>query len=57
MWSTTGDTPQDWIVTVASRGGVWWHYSGGAVQCLAEYCDGTVEPWALPPVVPEVNRC
>ncbi|GGW43031.1 SMI1/KNR4 family protein [Streptomyces xantholiticus] len=57
MWSTTGDSPQDWIVTVASRGGGWWHYAGGAVQFLAEYCDGTLEPWALPPVAPEVTPC
>ncbi|MFD0369626.1 SMI1/KNR4 family protein [Streptomyces sp. NPDC127114] len=48
MWSTTGPTPQDWVVTVASRGGAWWHYEGGAVQFLAEYCTGAVEPWGLP---------
>ncbi|MFF2570982.1 SMI1/KNR4 family protein [Streptomyces sp. NPDC058084] len=40
MWSTTGPTPQDWVVTVASRGGAWWHYAGGVVQFLAEYCTG-----------------
>ncbi|WP_330309837.1 MULTISPECIES: SMI1/KNR4 family protein [unclassified Streptomyces] len=57
MWSTTGATPQDWIVTVASRSGGWWHYSGGSVQFLAEYCDGTLEPWALPPIEAEVTPC
>ena len=27
----------------------------GAVQFLAEYCEGTLEPWALPPVGTEVT--
>lgn len=57
LWSTTGDSPQQWLVTIASRNGGWWHYQGGAVQFLAEYCDGTLEPWALPPVDPEVTPC
>ncbi|MEU2490770.1 SMI1/KNR4 family protein [Streptomyces sp. NPDC007883] len=57
LWTTAGDTPQDWIVTVASRGGGWWHYAGGAVQFLAEYAGGTLEPWALPSLVPEVTPC
>lgn len=57
LWSTTGDNPQQWLVTIASRNGGWWHYEGGAVQYLAELCDGTLEPWALPPVDPEVTPC
>ncbi|MFF5977129.1 SMI1/KNR4 family protein [Streptomyces sp. NPDC012769] len=54
MWSTTGPTPQDWVVTVASRGGAWWHYGGGAVQFLAEYCTGILEPWGLPTIDLEI---
>ncbi|MBM9623979.1 SMI1/KNR4 family protein [Streptomyces zhihengii] len=54
MWSTTGGSPQDWIVTVASRGGAWWHYGGGSVQFLAEHCNGTLEHWGLPPIDLEV---
>ncbi|MFI0941612.1 SMI1/KNR4 family protein [Streptomyces sp. NPDC021020] len=54
MWSTTGESPQDWIVTVASRGGAWWHYGGGAVQFLADYCTGALEPWGLPPIDLEI---
>lgn len=54
MWRTTGPTPQDWVVTVASRGGAWWHYGGGAVQFLAEYCTGDLEPWGLPPINLEI---
>ncbi|WP_106436618.1 MULTISPECIES: SMI1/KNR4 family protein [Streptomyces] len=50
LWSTTGDGPQDWLVTVASHNGGWWHYAGGAVQFLAELCDGTLEPWELPSI-------
>ncbi|MEV7526371.1 SMI1/KNR4 family protein [Streptomyces sp. NPDC091371] len=57
MWSTAGETPQGWFVTVASRGGAWWHYAGGAVQFLAELCDGTVEPWSLRMFDPEVTPC
>ncbi|MEU2110201.1 SMI1/KNR4 family protein [Streptomyces sp. NPDC019507] len=57
LWTTAGDTPQDWIVTVASRSGGWWHYAGGAVQFLAEYAGGTLEPWALPSLGPEVSPC
>ncbi|WP_151772129.1 SMI1/KNR4 family protein [Streptomyces abyssomicinicus] len=55
MWSTTGPTPQDWVVTVATRGGAWWHFGGGAVQFLAEYCTGGLEPWGLPPINLEVS--
>ena len=57
LWSTPGDDPQQRLVTIASRNGGWWHYEGGAVQFLAELCDGTLEPWALPPVAPEVTPC
>ncbi|TGB02603.1 SMI1/KNR4 family protein [Streptomyces palmae] len=57
LWRTTGDDPQHWTVTVASRNGGWWYYEGGAVQFLAEYCAGTLEPWALPPVTAEVTPC
>ncbi|MFJ3728928.1 SMI1/KNR4 family protein [Streptomyces sp. NPDC090045] len=55
MWSTAGASPQEWRVTVAGRGGAWWHYEGGAVQFLAELCDGTLEPWGLRVVGPEVT--
>ncbi|MFJ3903536.1 SMI1/KNR4 family protein [Streptomyces sp. NPDC090025] len=54
MWSTTGPSPEDWVVTVATRGGAWWHYGGGAVQFLAEYCTGALEPWDLPLIDLEV---
>ncbi|MEV7524177.1 SMI1/KNR4 family protein [Streptomyces sp. NPDC091371] len=57
VWSTAGETPQQWFVTVAGRGGAWWHYEGGAVQFLAELCDGTVEPWGLCLFDPEVTPC
>ncbi|MGY0058859.1 SMI1/KNR4 family protein [Streptomyces sp. LZ34] len=50
LWTTTGDDPREWLVTVASHNGGWWHYAGGAVQFLAELCDGTLEPWELPSV-------
>lgn len=55
LWTTTGAGPDDWPVTVASRNGDWWHYTGGAVQFLAELVDGTLHWWGLPPVRPEVN--
>ncbi|MET8568979.1 SMI1/KNR4 family protein [Streptomyces sp. NPDC004783] len=57
MWSTTGDSPQEWIVTVAGRGGAWWHYEGGAVQFLADLCAQSVEPWGLRLFEPEVTPC
>ncbi|GAV38838.1 SMI1/KNR4 family protein [Streptomyces acidiscabies] len=44
LWTTA----EPWLVTVASRNLEWWHYSGGAVQFLAEWVSGTLEPWALP---------
>ncbi|GHF58094.1 hypothetical protein GCM10010218_44410 [Streptomyces mashuensis] len=55
LWTTAGAGPDDWPVTVASRSGAWWHYAGGAVQFLAELLDGSLEPWALPEVRPEVT--
>ncbi|MFW6692460.1 hypothetical protein [Streptomyces sp. MAR4 CNX-425] len=55
FWSVLGDDPEDWRVTVCSRNGPWWHYAGGVVQFLTELCDGVLEPWALPPVRPEVT--
>jgi hypothetical protein len=57
MWTTAGETPQEWFVTVAGRGGAWWHYEGGAVQFLAELCDSTLEPWGLRIFDPEVTPC
>ncbi|MGE7384773.1 hypothetical protein ACQKM2_04610 [Streptomyces sp. NPDC004126] len=55
FWSVLGDDPEHWPVTICSRNGPWWHYQGGMVQFLAELCDGTLDPWALPPVRPEVT--
>jgi hypothetical protein len=57
LWTTTGATPDDWPVTVASRNAGWWHYTGGAVQFLTEWLDGTLDPWALPPLAPEITPC
>ncbi|MEV3887937.1 hypothetical protein G3I30_19635 [Actinospica acidiphila] len=57
MWSTAGDNPQEWVVTVAGRGGAWWHYEGGAVQFLAELCDNSLESWGLRIFEPEVTPC
>ncbi|GAA1964159.1 SMI1/KNR4 family protein [Kitasatospora viridis] len=50
LWSTNPADPQEWTVTVASRSSVWWHYTGGAVQFLADFVTGVLEPWALPRV-------
>lgn len=55
FWSVLGDDPEQWPVTICSRNGPWWHYEGGVVQFLAELCEGTLDPWALPPVRPEVT--
>ncbi|MCX4628346.1 hypothetical protein [Streptomyces sp. NBC_01443] len=55
LWSTAEGGPQEWLVTVCSRNGPWWHYAGGTAQFLAELCDGTLEPWALPRVRPVVT--
>jgi hypothetical protein len=56
LWTTTGTTPDNWPVTVASRNGGWWHYAGGAVPFLAELVDGTLEPRGVPPVRPDVTQ-
>ncbi|MEW1803622.1 hypothetical protein ACIGO7_36625 [Streptomyces virginiae] len=55
FWSVLGDDPEHWLVTICSRNGPWWHYEGGMVQFLAEFCAGALEPWALPPVKPEIT--
>lgn len=55
LWSAIESSPQQWRVTIASRSGGWWHYEGGVVQFLAELCDGTLEPWALPAIGPDVE--
>ncbi|MEU6243375.1 hypothetical protein [Streptomyces sp. NPDC047024] len=55
FWSVLGDDPDHWPVTICSRNGPWWHYEGGTVQFLAELVNGTLDPWALPPVDPEVT--
>ncbi|MER6619807.1 hypothetical protein [Streptomyces sp. NPDC000931] len=49
LWTTNGTDPRQWPVTVASRNGGWWHYEGGAVQFLAGYCDGGLEPRGASP--------
>ncbi|MFF7459657.1 SMI1/KNR4 family protein [Kitasatospora sp. NPDC008115] len=56
LWATNPAGPQEWTVTVASRSSAWWHYTGGAVQFLADLVTGAVEPWALPRVRPDVAR-
>lgn len=55
LWTTSPAGPQEWTVTVASRSFVWWHYTGGAVQFLADLVSGALEPWALPTVRPEIT--
>ncbi|MFB9558205.1 SMI1/KNR4 family protein [Streptomyces roseoviridis] len=55
LWSTSPAGPGEWTVTVASRSGGWWHYSGGAVQFLADLVTGAVEPWGLPSVPAQVT--
>ncbi|MFJ5231871.1 SMI1/KNR4 family protein [Kitasatospora sp. NPDC088391] len=52
LWTTDPAGPDAWTVTVASRNSAWWHYTGGAVQFLADLVSGAVEPWALPTVRP-----
>ncbi|WP_035838893.1 SMI1/KNR4 family protein [Kitasatospora azatica] len=54
LWSTHPTDPREWTVTVASRSSVWWHYTGGMVQFMAEFAAGVLEPWALPRVRPDV---
>lgn len=55
LWSTTGAGPDEWTVTVASRSGGWWHYTGGAVQFLADLISGALELWQMPSVRPQVE--
>ncbi|MER7340870.1 SMI1/KNR4 family protein [Streptomyces sp. NPDC000075] len=55
LWSTGAAGPDAWTVTVASRNGGWWHYTGGAVQFLADLVGGNLEPWELPSVRPSVD--
>lgn len=55
FWSVLGDDPDLWPVTISSHNSAWWHYEAGMVQFLAELCDGTLDPWALPPVKPELT--
>ncbi|GHH94073.1 SMI1/KNR4 family protein [Streptomyces capillispiralis] len=55
LWTTSPAGPQEWTVTVASRNGAWWHYTGGAVQFLADLVSGVLKPWALPTVRPEIT--
>lgn len=55
FWSVLGDDPDCWPVTIGSHNSAWWHYEGGMVQFLAELCDGTLDPWALPPVKPKLT--
>lgn len=57
LWTTTPASPDEWTVTVASRSSAWWHYSGGAVQFLADLVSGAVQPWALPRVRAEATAC
>ncbi|MFJ9777884.1 SMI1/KNR4 family protein [Kitasatospora sp. NPDC101157] len=56
LWTTDPAGPQEWTVTVASRSSVWWRYTGGAVQFLADLVTGAVEPWALPRIRSDVAR-
>ncbi|MFF3071339.1 SMI1/KNR4 family protein [Kitasatospora sp. NPDC057936] len=56
LWTTDPAGPEEWTVTVASRSSVWWHYTGGAVQFLADLVTGAVEPWALPKVRSQAGR-
>ncbi|GLW56042.1 hypothetical protein [Kitasatospora phosalacinea] len=54
LWSTHG-SPADWTVTVATRGGGWWHYEGGVVQFLMGLVDGSIEQWGLHRISPEIT--
>ncbi|MEY9877918.1 hypothetical protein ABH931_007442 [Streptacidiphilus sp. MAP12-33] len=54
LWSTNG-TPAQWTVTVATRGGSWWHYDGGIVQFLTGFVDGSVEQWGLHAIATEIT--
>ncbi|MCH0542360.1 SMI1/KNR4 family protein [Streptomyces sp. MUM 203J] len=50
FWTTTGAGPDDWTVTVAARSHGWWHYTGGVAQFVADWIDGGLERWELPPL-------
>ncbi|NWF27415.1 SMI1/KNR4 family protein [Streptomyces sp. PKU-EA00015] len=55
LWTTAEAGPDEWTVTVASRNGGWWHYTGGAIQFLADLISGSLELWELPSVRPSVE--
>lgn len=55
LWSTGGEGPEEWTVTVASRNGAWWHYDGGVAQFMADLVSGRLELWGLPSVSCEVS--
>ncbi|MEU6645507.1 hypothetical protein ABZ863_23550 [Saccharomonospora sp. NPDC046836] len=54
LWTTSGDRPEDWPVTVLSRSACWWHYTSGVVQFLADWVQRTVKLWSLPLLGTEV---
>ncbi|GHG04590.1 SMI1/KNR4 family protein [Streptomyces filamentosus] len=54
LWSTSGDAAA-WTITVATRGGGWWHYNGGLVQFLSGLVDGSVEQWGLHTIRPTIT--
>ncbi len=55
LWSTDPSGPSAWTVTVASRNGAWWHYTGGAVQFLTDLAGGALECWGLPQIRPDIT--
>ncbi|KES06642.1 hypothetical protein BU52_12715 [Streptomyces toyocaensis] len=55
LWTTSEAGPDAWTVTVASSNGGWWHYTGGAVQFLADLIGGSLDLWQLPSVLPSVE--
>lgn len=55
LWTTDPAGSSAWTVTVASRNGGWWHYTGGAVQFLADLAGGALEFWGLPRIRPEIT--
>jgi hypothetical protein len=54
LWTTNGP-PAEWTITVATRGGGWWHFAGGLVQFLTGLVDGSVEQWGLHTIAPAVT--
>jgi hypothetical protein len=54
LWSTKGDAAA-WTITVATRGGGWWHYNGGLVQFLTGLVNGSVEQWGLHTIRPTIT--